>query len=375
MNSDTKLDEIKNMLSNIDPFKEYRKTQEDLKKQFGPIVDSINSVLPKCYFDSNQLNLLSDYVRDINIPMISVLDQNIENLGCITKRINATLEDLSIGKSILRIQDDIPTFLQYQDIYNDEYHKLIGNISDNKIIQIEKDSLKVVNTETNEKYDLVNEKDIKELPKLFKDLNESEIISFLGHITRFPYLGYMHPVGKKIFEELKSSLNAKKKTLHKNTVFYRTRLWNDKQTINYTEPEMWTPPKGCASMGRFNPPGISYLYLALTKETAIAELKKENKYTLMETCSKETFYYVDFSNELQNIFGFCNKKKESTTPIAAEYLIPNFIAQCIAYLNSQGITKINGIKYKSVMNPKDFCFVFFDKDEHSFYNSKILVNN
>ena len=55
------------------------------------------------------------------------------------------------------------------------------------------------------------------------------------------------------------------------TTWYRARLQSG--NIVYPIGQMGAPPSGFASHGRANPPGIPYLYLGSTHETAIAEIR------------------------------------------------------------------------------------------------------
>jgi hypothetical protein len=54
-------------------------------------------------------------------------------------------------------------------------------------------------------------------------------------------------------------------------VWYRARIQSNHATFSIDE--MGAPPRHLASHGRANPPGIPYLYLASTPETAVAEIR------------------------------------------------------------------------------------------------------
>lgn len=55
--------------------------------------------------------------------------------------------------------------------------------------------------------------------------------------------------------------------------FYRARIHSPKQHSPYEVDEVGAPPSGVAASGRPNPEGIPYLYLAVSADTAIAEVR------------------------------------------------------------------------------------------------------
>ena len=57
-----------------------------------------------------------------------------------------------------------------------------------------------------------------------------------------------------------------------NTVFFRVRAKQNADAWPRDKNNLAAPPPAKAAAGRMNPPGISYLYLALEKPTAIAEV-------------------------------------------------------------------------------------------------------
>lgn len=60
------------------------------------------------------------------------------------------------------------------------------------------------------------------------------------------------------------------KRIEANTDFFRARIWSHLKAPEAND--LGAPPKERASAGRMNPAGISYLYLATDKETALAEV-------------------------------------------------------------------------------------------------------
>ncbi|NQU99493.1 MAG: RES family NAD+ phosphorylase [Parcubacteria group bacterium] len=86
---------------------------------------------------------------------------------------------------------------------------------------------------------------------------------------------------KKLIEEIITLAKKREHFLESGSIFWRARtskrprVNNEGKIISdqYTKEEMSFPPKEKAKDGRANPAGISYLYLAETLQTAIAEVK------------------------------------------------------------------------------------------------------
>lgn len=72
---------------------------------------------------------------------------------------------------------------------------------------------------------------------------------------------------KEIFKEYCKLLT---RTIKKGDLFFRARISTSK---GYTKENMGAPPKEIVSAGRINPEGMSYLYLADSKETTIYETR------------------------------------------------------------------------------------------------------
>lgn len=62
-------------------------------------------------------------------------------------------------------------------------------------------------------------------------------------------------------------------TLEAGAEFYRARIADSGMAKLFEKSEMGAPPLGTATSGRMNPEGISYLYVADSPSTAIAEVR------------------------------------------------------------------------------------------------------
>lgn len=63
------------------------------------------------------------------------------------------------------------------------------------------------------------------------------------------------------------------KVIEKDSIFFRARIGEPGMLELFHPDNMGAPPRGKAGSGRINPEGISYLYLADSPDTAIAEVR------------------------------------------------------------------------------------------------------
>ena len=105
---------------------------------------------------------------------------------------------------------------------------------------------------------------MQELSDLFDDINEH-----LRHENRFslpPHLqGLVDKFCKCHYESATTVLIREE--------YWRARINAMNQKDAYESSDIKAPPRGTASSGRINPAGISYLYLASDKTTAISEVR------------------------------------------------------------------------------------------------------
>lgn len=103
------------------------------------------------------------------------------------------------------------------------------------------------------------------------------------------------------------------KVLDKGTLFYRVRMVGfDSIPDPVLYETVGPPPQELASAGRMNPAGISYFYLALEKETALAEIIKRPPCDLLiATFKNEVDLYVLDLTELPNFPSVFDEEKYS----------------------------------------------------------------
>lgn len=175
-------------------------------------------------------------------------------------------------------------------------------------------------------------------------------------------------------EKLKKILLAVRKCYKIGTVFYRARIWNDRQ--GFDRNQMGAPPAQKASAGRANPEGISCLYLADSIDTTLHETRAGvydyatvGTFKLLQDIEVVNLAAIDKISPFQEID--CNllainlphlrkiaydiskplRKHDSTL----DYLPTQYISD---YIKSEGFA---GIEYKSTMCKKGVNFAVFDE--------------
>lgn len=159
-------------------------------------------------------------------------------------------------------------------------------------------------------------------------------------------------------------------------ILYRARISNDRQRIDITK--MGKPPSSIATAGRANPYGISYLYMATRKKTAIAEvrphkgnticiakIKIPNRLRLADLRNPKNylspFVRPDYSTEelFKYIVLLQKLGEELSKPIVPheaelEYLSSQYLAELIKDAN------FDGIIFKSSVGSGDNIALFSD---------------
>lgn len=176
------------------------------------------------------------------------------------------------------------------------------------------------------------------------------------------------------------------KSLPMNTRLYRVRR-SSKPGIFKTFDDIGPPPEDQATAGRMNPPGISYFYLALEQETALAEvINKPPCHTAIgEFGGKKDLTYLDLTElpPLPSIFD-SDHSEEREGLIFLEHFIDAIAVpvtkdgrEHVDYLPSQvvceffsqifqidGEDQLDGIAYPSAVRPGGKNFVIFPPREY-----------
>ncbi|MDD5400803.1 MAG: RES domain-containing protein [Sulfurimonas sp.] len=215
-----------------------------------------------------------------------------------------------------------------------------------------------------------------------KILNWKEFKEELKHVNRF------FPQKSPDYEHLQTLLNYI--ILPQNEVpelFYRARINIDIDSIN--KKDMGKPPVKIASAGRANPLGISYLYTASNKETAIAEIRphKKDSITVASFQSSEKLIFADLRNPRKIISPFKLPEGgiadlEFLTHLGDELSKPILPREAhLKYLSSQYLCELikhcgfDGVIYKSSVGDGDNYAIFFDDKLNAIETEVYIVEN
>ncbi|TKI45573.1 RES family NAD+ phosphorylase [Bacillus mycoides] len=182
---------------------------------------------------------------------------------------------------------------------------------------------------------------------------------FIQFLLKNPMMGIEHTVGKYILARIKEQKIPNLVDINPGEIYFRGRKRNPLEKIeSYIEDELWSPPHGISNQGRFNPSGISALYLADNQEIILEELNVcENEvadigeFVILE--SIRVWDICDLDIDLLSI-----PSLNTGSSLSYEYVFPNFIAQCLTLVG------INGIKYSSTKGPgENVCLFSFEKQK------------
>jgi hypothetical protein len=180
-----------------------------------------------------------------------------------------------------------------------------------------------------------------------------------------------------VSEFIEHRIEVAKTLIPSGAIYYRARLFELGQDTKFSECDMGAPAKGVVEAGRINPEGISYLYLADTPETAIAEVRPwkgaqvaVGKFRVTRDIDvvilfgeKKTFTYPNCKFDLKSSLArsLCNHF------IGKMYFsAPAHNKDRLAYLPSQYISEmfknkgLDGLQYNSVMREGGNNIALFD---------------
>jgi hypothetical protein len=387
------LDALKGVTAPFDRITEALPAANELTRQLDAFkaltapFDHITEALPVANELTRQLDLVKAALSPLDgmTKVLSPMSDMIKHFEPVKKAIPEWLNasyltefqktSSSISDMITSLRTEFPAAFSFEDIYTHTYTSLYEDIDNIKFNEnpdaFDPIYIDIIDNKKNIEYPLYNQKDVIGLADLFQTISREEAIEFVNFISQYPYLAYYNKTGQQILTELENlAANALEEI--SDVALYRGRLWKDNQEMDYTVGDMWQPPFGIPQMGRFNPPGASYLYLSDSVQTAVSELKDNGyRYSIMETCLTGKTSILDISKQNCYIFELCHKQKTGNAANSKEYLIPNYIAQCCAFLEKG--KRIEGIKYKSSLAENGYCYVLFNKYRDSFADEKIII--
>ncbi|MGG1660970.1 hypothetical protein [Brevibacillus sp. NRS-1366] len=191
-------------------------------------------------------------------------------------------------------------------------------------------------------------------------LHSFELLDFLTYLQKTPMFAIKHSVGEKIFELFKSMYDAGDYRVLHNVNLYRGRKRNI-GSKKYEPEEMWNPPFGVSSHGRYNIVGTSVLYLTSKKKYIPDEVNYSHgeKLDIATVRIKNPLKILDLSNLLGGFGRFLSQPADNRNILKLEYLLTNYISECCKIIG------FHGVQYKGVKegNYDNYAIINFSKNE------------
>lgn len=192
------------------------------------------------------------------------------------------------------------------------------------------------------------------------NISGDETQEFIEFLQEHPMLGLVHPVGQQIFDKIGKNQFPGIEEIPAGTVYFRGRTRNKFQRlVPFIEDELWNPPIGIPQQGRYNPPGVTNLYLGDSKDVILLEIQPSSL-DIVDIAEFEIAENLKvFNSTKTDIDIFAGMAKDNNGfSFSYEYIFPNFLAQCLAYHG------FNGILYSSVKDSKalNLCLFNFKRD-------------
>lgn len=205
---------------------------------------------------------------------------------------------------------------------------------------------------------------------LFDEIEFDEMYVFFAYICNKPTLGAMHETGKKIYR-LIGELKKEHLTELKNCKLYRGRVL-EKDKHPFSENEVRKAPYGVSQQGRFNSAGISAFYLSDSIEGVKTELRKHSRnidsIQLATFSLNENLKLLDISawnNQFTKYIGYPINPNGDKQAIQKEYLVANYVADCLKEYGVDGVVYKGGSGYLN--------YVFWDDTKFSYIPEEMKI--
>ncbi|MCY9737470.1 RES domain-containing protein [Paenibacillus alvei] len=172
-------------------------------------------------------------------------------------------------------------------------------------------------------------------------ITREDLASFKNHLTQYPMLATEHETGSAILETIRNYYNSgdydRDREVPLETV-YRGRA-RKKDSKKLEKNEMWSPPYGASSHGRFNSIGLSVLYLCSDIKAIPYEIHPTHEDVIDIATFKieKDLKLFDISKFVSDFEGFFDEINEETKILKHAYLLPNFIGMCCNLVGFDGI--------------------------------------
>jgi hypothetical protein len=158
--------------------------------------------------------------------------------------------------------------------------------------------------------------------------------------------------------------------------FFRARVQRGEEAFSLID--LMAPPVGVAQAGRANPPGLSYLYVASDRDTALAEVRPTvaDVVSVAQFEATRNFKLVDLSDPRSQISPF-RLGIETLSNVRAEMAFLSMLSEDLTrptpvhkapfdYLATQYLCELikrigyDGVRYRSSLKSGGYNFAFFD---------------
>jgi hypothetical protein len=228
----------------------------------------------------------------------------------------------------------------------------ILNESNSVVLIDEYNKHKYLNKKNDKKVNINKTNDIIAITKISNDISVEDAINFIDHLTQYPMLGLINSIGKKIYDYIKKS----ERIYIKNETMYRYVKYNNRKKNPYTINDLLCRPFGSGNHNRFNLIGYNISYFSSDEDISKKESKimKEDRYTKIKIQIKNDkfgFNMCDLNIPLNKVSHY---NVETRTDLHTEYLLPNFIADCVKHLD------YDCILYNSTLNESIKNYAIFE---------------
>lgn len=204
-------------------------------------------------------------------------------------------------------------------------------------------------------------------------VGKDDLVTFKVHLSKYPMLGSLHPVGGEIYKALKAHFDQQKHTLLTRECgpLFRGRTRAIDNPNIYQSEEMWAPPEGLPGHGRFNSIGVPVLYVTDKIEAVAYEVHPGHDQILdvAEFNIQQELKLFDLGSFDPDFQGFFYEKNEDTKNLKSAYLLPNFIGTCCSHIGFDGV-KYEGVQSGIVSNYINYA-LFTAKENDNLKITKI----
>ncbi|MBS4539652.1 HNH endonuclease [Clostridium sp. D2Q-11] len=193
------------------------------------------------------------------------------------------------------------------------------------------------------------------------EFKENEVEDFIEHIYYNPMVAYKHIIGEKIYNLLKKCYKKNYfETVQPSMKLYRGRK-RKKYERQYSKKQLWSPPSGLASHGRYNSVGVSVLYCSDLKDSIPYEIHPQvgDIIDIGEFTVERELKVLNINNIFNEFEGFISVENTENKLVNRCYLFTNYIRDCC------NIIGYNGIIYNGVteLDYNNFAFTNLKKHE------------